>query len=123
MVNDYKQNKKLFLDMKEYYQNKVERLNQLTKETVRDIYLFGAHLFSQNLIYSGLDISKVVNILDNDPNKQEKRLYGTHLYIKSPQILKNKNNVLVILNAGVYNDEIKDSILNDINSNVEIIVC
>ncbi|HEC1780338.1 TPA: class I SAM-dependent methyltransferase [Campylobacter lari] len=123
LVNDYKQNKKLFLDMKEYYQNKVERLNQLTKETVRDIYLFGAHLFSQNLIYSGLDISKVVNILDNDPNKQEKRLYGTHLYIKSPQILKNKNNVLVILNAGVYNDEIKDSILNDINSNVEIIVC
>ncbi|EAK0440369.1 class I SAM-dependent methyltransferase [Campylobacter lari] len=123
LKNDYEENKKLFLDMKEYYKNEVKKLNQLIKETAKEIYLFGAHLFSQNLIYNGLDVSKIKYILDNDTNKQEKRLYGTNLYVKSPQILKNNDNVLVILNAGVYSDEIKDGILNDINSNVEVVLC
>lgn len=121
LKNDYKENKKLFLDMKEYYKNEVKKINQLIKETVKEVYLFGAHLFSQNLIYSGLDISKIKYILDNDINKQEKRLYGTSLFVKSPTILKDDDNSLVILNAGVYNKEIKKDILENINHNVEVI--
>ena len=38
------------------------------------IYLFGAHVFSQFLIQMGLNTTKIVNILDNDKNKQGKRL-------------------------------------------------
>lgn len=121
LKNDYEENKKLFLDMKEYYKNEVKKLNQLIKETAKEIYLFVAHLFSQNLIYDGLDVSKIKYILDNDVNKQEKRLYGTSLYAKSPKILKNSDNALVILNAGAYNEEIKKDILVNINCKIEIV--
>ncbi|EKB8870026.1 class I SAM-dependent methyltransferase [Campylobacter coli] len=119
--NNYDKNKKLFLDMQEYYKNEVKKLNQLIKETTKEVYLFGAHLFSQNLIYNGLDVSKIKYILDNDSNKQDKRLYGTNLYVKSPKILKNSDNALVILNAGVYNEEIKKDILENINTTIEVI--
>ncbi|HDZ5150818.1 TPA: SAM-dependent methyltransferase, partial [Campylobacter jejuni] len=80
-------------------------------------------LFSQNLIYSGLDTSKIVCILDNDLNKQKKRLYGTKFIVKSPKILKDQDNSLVILNAGVYNNEIEKDILENINNRVEIVKC
>ncbi|MCR6577732.1 class I SAM-dependent methyltransferase [Campylobacter insulaenigrae] len=121
LKNNYIENKKLFLDMKKFYKDKVMELNTIFKSTTKDVYLFGAHLFSQNLIYSGLDISKIKYILDNDVNKQEKRLYGTSLFVKSPKILQDDNNSLVILNAGVYNEEIKKDILENINYNSEII--
>ncbi len=88
LKNNCKKIRKLFLDIKEYYKTEVQKLNRLIEETSKNVYLFGAHLFSQNLIYDGLNISKIKYILDNDSNKQEKRLYGTSLYVKSPQILK-----------------------------------
>lgn len=122
LKNNYKKNKKLFLDIREYYKTEVQKLNRLIEETSKNVYLFGAHLFSQNLIYDGLNISKIKYILDNDSNKQEKRLYGTSLYVKSPQILKNDDNALVILNAGVYSEEIKKDILTNINSKICIIM-
>ncbi|EAH4655787.1 SAM-dependent methyltransferase, partial [Campylobacter jejuni] len=53
--------------------------------------------------------------------KQEKRLYGTKFIVKSPKILKDQDNSLVILNAGVYNDEIEKDILENINNKVQII--
>lgn len=42
--------------------------------------------------------------------KQEKRLYGYNLIIKSPEVIKNDKNAIVILNAGVYQDEIKNQL-------------
>ncbi|WP_373447861.1 hypothetical protein ACEN40_03010 [Campylobacter bilis] len=109
--------------MLQFYRNKVEYINHCIEYTLSKVYLFGAHLFSQNLIYSGLNISKIVNILDNDLNKHEKRLYGTNFIVKSPKILKNENNALVILNAGIYNDEIERDILENINNEVKIVKC
>jgi hypothetical protein len=53
--------------------------------------------------------------LDNDPQKQGKRLYGTSLKINSPKILAGLEEPKVILKAGVYNDEIKEDILKNIN--------
>ncbi|EAH6533581.1 SAM-dependent methyltransferase, partial [Campylobacter jejuni] len=41
--------------------------------------------------------------------------------VKSPKILKDQDNSLVILNAGVYNDEIEKDILENINIGVEFI--
>ncbi|ELS5289115.1 SAM-dependent methyltransferase, partial [Campylobacter upsaliensis] len=49
-----------------------------------------------------------------------KRLYGTQFKVFSPEILKDKSDVLLILNAGIYNDEIKKGILN-LNEKIEII--
>ncbi|EAH6235703.1 SAM-dependent methyltransferase, partial [Campylobacter jejuni] len=47
--------------------------------------------------------------------------YGTKFIVKSPKILKDQDNSLVILNAGVYNDEIEKDILENINIGVEFI--
>ncbi|EAI7338573.1 SAM-dependent methyltransferase, partial [Campylobacter jejuni] len=45
----------------------------------------------------------------------------TKFIVKSPKILKDQDNSLVILNAGVYNDEIEKDILENINIGVEFI--
>ncbi|EAJ6851483.1 SAM-dependent methyltransferase, partial [Campylobacter jejuni] len=87
------------------------------------VYLFGAHLFGQYLIFQGLNAEKIINILDNNPSKQEKRLYGTKFIVKSPKILKDQDDSLVVLNAGVYNDEIEKDILENVNKNIRILKC
>lgn len=115
--NLYQSNKKLYIDYVNHHNNLIANLNQAMSECMQDIYLFGAHVFAQYLIEMGLNTDKLVCILDNDPNKQGKRLYGTSLYVASPEILHDKCNPVVILNAGVYNHEIKTQILSTINSN------
>ena len=120
LKNEYAQNKALFLEMLEFYKEKIAFLNDKINKSSKEIYLFGAHLFSQYLLYHGLESSKIKGILDNNKTKQGKRLYGSKLQVFSPLILKDKN-ALIILNAGVYNEEIKKDILENINENVEFI--
>ena len=119
---DYNAHKKLFLDLHHHYTALIEQLNSLLEQKDADAYLFGAHLFSQYLIYNGLHSQKILHILDNNPNKQEKRLYGTNLSVKSPAILKDKDNAFVILCAGVYNNEIEKD-LKTMNPHLEIFKC
>ena len=66
----------------------------------------------------GLKKNKIKCILDNDKKKQNKRLYGTNLKVYSPKILKSAKNATVILRSGVYNNEIKNDIINNINKNI-----
>jgi len=54
--------------------------------------------------------------LDNDIKKQGKRLYGTSMIVESPKMLAGIDNPIVILKAGVYNKEVSDDILDNINS-------
>ena len=108
----------MFLNYVNYHNNLVSDINLKIEKTNKEVYLFGAHIFSQYLISFGLNCDKIVKILDNDISKQGKRLYGTPFNIESPKILKNKKNPIVILKAGVYNEEIKSDILNNINKNV-----
>lgn len=113
----YELNKKTYLTYIDYYKNLVSNINSQIKD--RDnVYLFGAHIFSQNLLSFGLDYSNIKFILDNDKNKHEKRLYGSQLFVKSPSVLANTDRPLVILNAGVYNNEIKKDIIDNINKSV-----
>ena len=79
--------------------------------------MFGAHVFAQYLIELGLDTSRIVCLLDNDINKQGKRLYGTNMMVKSPKVLADVKNPIIILKAGVYDDEVKRDILENINKN------
>jgi predicted SAM-dependent methyltransferase len=90
------------------------------KDNYQDIFLFGAHIFSQSLLNMGLDDVKISGILDNDPNKEGSRLYGTDLKVSNPSILKNLENILVVVKAGVYTDEIIKQ-LKDINLSIKII--
>jgi len=119
IVNYYNQNKKLFINYIKYHENIVKNINhkihnELNKS--RKVYLFGAHIFSQTLLNMGIDHKRIECILDNDKTKQNKRLYGTSLKVKSPNILKKEKLPLIILKCGVYNSEIKNQILKTINS-------
>jgi len=119
--NRYEHYKEMFNEYITYHKNLVDQLNKQIEETNSEIFLFGGHIFSQYLIAFGLNTSRIINILDNSPLKQEKRLYGSDLVVKSPKVLSEYNNPIVILKAGLYNDEIKADILTNINSNVTFI--
>ncbi|EKB3570495.1 methyltransferase domain-containing protein [Campylobacter jejuni] len=120
LKDEYDENKKLFENMQKFYKDKIIELNSKMKHYDK-VYLFGAHIFSQYLIYRGLNTDSICGILDNNINKHNKRLYGTNLQVYSPNILANrKDKVLVILNAGIYNDEIKYN-LSKINRFIDII--
>lgn len=111
----YADNKRDFLDFIAYFKDKVAQYNESMK-ACDHVYLFGAHIFSQMLIHFGLRTDKVRCILDNDPLKQGKRLYGTSFRVKSPEILTNEDKPIIVLNAGAYSGEIKDDIVKRINS-------
>ena len=112
-------NKKLYLDYVEYHEKLISELNLKLISTDKPVFLFGAHVFAQYLIAFGLDTSRIVCILDNDSDKQGKRLYGTSMMVDSPEIMRNVVSPVLILKAGVYNDEIKKQISSDVNPNVE----
>jgi hypothetical protein len=115
-ANLYDINKALYLSYINYHKSLIHELNEKVYKSQGMVYLFGAHVFAQYLIAFGLNTDKIHLILDNDPSKQGKRLYGTHLMVQSPKILKDISAPTVILKAGVYNTEIKKDIIENINS-------
>ena len=119
----YKEYFRLFDEYINHHDIEISKINEYLKYTNGDIpvYLFGAHVFSQYLISFGLDTTNIVGLLDNDASKAGKRLYGTSLYSDTPKVLKDIPEAIVILRAGVYNDEIKNDILNNINPNIKFI--
>ena len=119
----FEYNKKIFLQYVNYHHQLIDDLNSKIRTLQKDqkLYLFGAHIFSQNLISFGLNVNHLDCIIDNDINKQGKRLYGTNLKVFSPKILSNDSDPVVILKAGVYNQEVKKDILENINSNTSFL--
>lgn len=119
----YEKNKKVYLEYVDYHESLIHNLNEQIARLKSDqkLFLFGAHVFAQYLIAFGLDTSRVECLLDNDANKECKRLYGTNLAVSSPKILTNLENPVVILKAGVYNDEIKKDILDKINDSTRFL--
>jgi hypothetical protein len=117
----YDKNKKLYNDYVSYHESLIADLNDRTGQVERPLYLFGAHVFAQYLLAFGLKTDKVISLLDNDPKKHGRRLYGTRLGVQSPSVLKNDAHPIVILKAGVYNAEIKKDILENINPETEFL--
>ena len=111
----YEKNKQLYMNYVRYHEELIKDLNRKIRGSTQPLYLFGAHVFAQYLIAFGLDTSRIVSLLDNDQKKQGKRLYGTNMMVQSPRVLRDVNKPSVILKAGVYNQEIKDDILGNIN--------
>lgn len=118
LENKYAEYKAIFDDFIRYHVDMVKDINEKVENSTEPVYLFGAHIFSEYLFAFGLKTEKIVSLLDNSPTKQGKRLYGTRLFVDSPRILKGKGRVNIILKAGIYNDEIKKDILENINSDV-----
>ena len=73
----FKTNKKLFQNFIRKIKLDVKKTNTLIKG-LDEVYLFGAHIFSQMLIFNNLNLSPIKGILDND-KKINKYLYGTRL--------------------------------------------
>jgi hypothetical protein len=120
-TNLYEINKYTFEKYINHHIDDVNKINDVINKTEMPVYLFGAHVFSQYLILFGLNTSNIICLLDNDTRKEDKRLYGTSLISKSPKILKDIPQALVILRAGAYNEEVKNDILNNINPNIKFI--
>ena len=120
--NLFKKNFSLFKRLTNKWNIDVKKINNKTKKlNNKMIFIFGAHIFSQNLIKNGLNFDNISGVLDNDKDKQNEYLYGTNLKVFSPLILKRYYNPVVILRAGEYNSEIKNQILKKINPRTKFI--
>ena len=73
------------------------------------------------LIFNGLNLNSVKNILDNDKKKQNQYLYGTNIKVIDPTSLKKIKNPIIILRAAQYSKEIKELILKKINSSTKFL--
>jgi 2-polyprenyl-3-methyl-5-hydroxy-6-metoxy-1,4-benzoquinol methylase len=92
--------------------DKVSHINRFLAKNELTFYLFGAHIFSQYLISLGLNTKMIVGLLDNSTYKQGKRLYGTNLTVTSPDHLKGKEYLGIVLPMGNYEDEIIQQLLD-----------
>jgi 2-polyprenyl-3-methyl-5-hydroxy-6-metoxy-1,4-benzoquinol methylase len=109
-----------FLSMVKTISGFISTTNKLLESHKGPVYLFGAHVFSQSLIFMGLSINKISGVLDNSREKQNNRLYGTSLKVFDPLVISESKNVMVILNASHYQSEIRNQLIS-INNNAIII--
>ena len=107
----YEENKRIFLEYVDFYKNFVSRVNEQIKD-VESVYVFGAHVFSQYLLNFGLSATNIVGCLDNDVNKQGRRLYGTPFKVFSPSVLAQEKRPTVILKTGAMKAEIQSQLLS-----------
>lgn len=120
LPNRYAEYKKLFQELISYYTSEAEKLTELLSKRGTPRYLFGAHIFSQYLLYYGLSEKFFAGILDNSTQKQGKRLYGFNLTVEAPSSIAAASEPSVVLRAGVYNKEITEQ-LKKINPKVTIL--
>ena len=95
-----------------FHRKNIQELNQKLESSVVPTFLFGGHIFSQFLVAMGLNTNRIDFVLDNNKDKNNHRLYGSNLIVKSPEILSSYVNPQIILQAGPYTDEIKDGLIN-----------
>lgn len=99
---------------------KVKAINDKMNSFDGEIYLFGAHIFSQILIGMGLNLEKINFCLDNSIGKNGKRLYGTKFMVVKPsELLRPGRKQLVVGAVATYEKEIRNQIL-ELNSDAEI---
>lgn len=109
--DNYERLQEEFLSYTNFFEREVVQLNKKISNFNGEIFLFGGHVFSQFLLALGLNERKIVGVLDNSQVKRGKRLYGTALNIFSPEKIKDKDQVAVILKVGQYQDEVREQLL------------
>lgn len=110
VYSKYEYNLKIFNNMFNLWKKDILKINDKIKNQ-KSVFIFGAHIFSQMILFNGLVKKKIIGVLDNDKLKINNFLYGTNLKINNPTILKEIKNPCVILRAGSYNDEIRKQIM------------
>lgn len=117
--NKYEEYKRLFEEFIEYHEKLVADLNAKIGAHQGDVFLFGAHIFTQYLLEFGLRVDRVKNVLDNSEIKNRKRLYGTKLIVENPKIISGLDSPAVVLKIGAYRNEVIQQ-LKEINPRVII---
>jgi hypothetical protein len=107
----------MWVDLEKFIKSVNSEIEGLAGE---NIYIFGAHVFTQALVSLGLNVRAASGILDNSKAKQGQRLYGTNLTVHSPEIIAQSQNPVVVLKASHYQDEIRSQLLA-LNSRTKII--
>lgn len=120
LINQYDENLKLYRDYIQFHESLTSQINDEIKMAAGKVFLFGGHVMSQFLLAFGIDKTKVACIIDNDPNKWQKRLSGTDLLVNSPEVIEDEIAPMVILRAGTFQKEISAQ-LRSINSSVIIV--
>lgn len=115
----YDNNKELMKSFYMRHQKQMCEWNEKLRNDDRNCYLFGAHITAQFFACFGLNMSRICGLLDNDTKKIGKRVSGIDQEIFAPSILKDQKNAIVILPKSPYSVEIKDTILENINSEVD----
>lgn len=99
-----------FLKIISIYTNKIKIIEDLffNKQNENLCIVPGGHFGQLLYYYLSPEIrNKVHFFLDNDPTKQNKRVYGTPVLVKSFDYLKNNIiNFSIILYGGPYNEEL-----------------
>ena len=116
---EYNKNLKLFSRMFDFWRRDIAKINKIIHK-YDNVFIFGAHIFSQMILFNGLNKDKINGILDNDMQKVDNFLYGTNLKIFNPTVIKKLVKPCIILRAGTYNNEIKKQ-LTRINKNIIIV--
>lgn len=96
--------------------NTVFKFNQVIKRNKnKNIFLFPASVHSSYLFQFNLNHRELAGLLDNSSNKIGKELYGTNLKIFSfkETISKDNNNLLILMNGGLFNKEVTKSLKNN----------
>jgi hypothetical protein len=99
-----------FIDNIEIMKNRINYFNVLYPN--EKFYIVGCHTKTQLYIYLGLNQNNIINILDNDPNKKNKYLYGTNLLASNFDVIKNKK-CIVFVDIDQYTNEIIEQLKND----------
>lgn len=115
LVGTNHSNNKKFVKTIKAYNEIIEKVNTKMGNFDGEIYIYGSHFPAQYLLFNGLN-PKISGCLDQSPTKIGKKLYGTHLDVFSPEVLRGKN-AMVICYMGPYTNEIKETILG-INNKV-----
>jgi hypothetical protein len=117
-----KEDDSYFYDFISLYQAEMQKIQQCLTNEPKSTFVFGAHIFTQFLLKFGLDEKSFACVLDNDLQKQDKRLYGTSLMVRTPKLLATVESPVVLLKAGQYTEEIKEDILSNINPKTRFIL-
>jgi hypothetical protein len=120
--HDYSNDFNIIKGFFDFHEKEVEKIKSQIDTDRNNTFIFGAHIFTQYLLGFGLSEDLFLNILDNDPAKQNNKMYGSKLEVKSPKILKDIEKPLVVLKAAMYTEEIKKDILENINPNTRFIL-
>ena len=111
------------LHIKNFAMNKLEtiyqkRLNKVNIEIDNPIYIMPSHYIGQAAYLSIINRSNIIGFLDNDKNKIGQRLYGTPLYIQHPDIIKDIECTILLVNNPYYDEMYKQIQLINPNTNI-----